>query len=273
MQTPSDARLLRDYAKHGKESAFAELIARHTNLVYSAALRQVESPDAAAEVAQQTFIGLARGAQTLSRKLAEDASLAGWLCRSARNLALNLRRDEFRRHSRERQAMAQRDPTPETAPDWEQLRPVLDEAMSELNEPDYDALVMRFYENQDLRAVGQALGLSDNAAQKRVARALDKLRELFSRRGITTSAAALSIALSANAVQAAPVGLAFTISSAVALGGTTIASTATATAIKTIAMTTLQKTIIGATLAVAIGTGVYEARQVSRLREQNQTLQ
>ncbi len=273
MQTPSDARLLRDYAEHGRESAFAELTARHTNLVYSAALRQVESPDVAAEVAQQAFIGLARGAQNLSRKLADDASLAGWLCRSARNLALNLRRDEFRRHSRERQAMAHHDPTPESAPDWEQMRPVLDEAMAELNEPDYDALVMRFYQNQDLRSVGSALGLSDDAAQKRVARALDKLRELLTRRGVTTRAAALSIVLSANAVQAAPVGLAVTITTAAALGGTTIASTATATAIKTIAMTTLQKTIIGATLAAAVGSGIYETRQASRLREQVQTLQ
>ena len=175
MQPQSDVWLLREYAEHGKESAFAELTARHTNLVYSAALRQVDSPDLAAEVAQQAFIGLARGAQALSRKLAEDASLAGWLCRSARNLSLNLRRDEFRRHSRERQAMALHDPTPEASPDWEQLRPLLDEAMAELNETDYDAIVLRFYRQQDLRSVGRALGLSDDAAQKRVSRAVERL--------------------------------------------------------------------------------------------------
>ena len=134
MQPQSDAWLLREYAEHGKESAFAEITARHTNLVYSAALRQVDSPDLAAEVAQQAFIGLARSALALSRKLAEDASLAGWLCRIARNLSLNLRRDEFRRHSRERLAIAQHDPTPEMSPDWEQLRPLLDEAMAGLTQ-------------------------------------------------------------------------------------------------------------------------------------------
>src|SRR5437762_13418419 len=102
MQPKSDAELLREYAEHGTEAAFAEIVTRHTNLVYSAALRQVPSPDVAAEVAQSVFIGLARGAGLLSPRLAEDASLAGWLCRSARNLPVNFRRDEVRRHSVER---------------------------------------------------------------------------------------------------------------------------------------------------------------------------
>src|SRR6266571_5300217 len=105
MQSKSDAQLLREYAEHGAEAAFAEIVSRHTNLVYSAALRQVDSPDLAAEVAQSVFIDLARGARSLFPQLTEDASLAGWLCRCARNIALNLRRDEFRRHSRERLAM------------------------------------------------------------------------------------------------------------------------------------------------------------------------
>src|SRR5437870_6739778 len=150
MQTKSDAQLLRKYAEHGAETAFGEIVARHTNLVYSAALRQVDSPDIAAEVAQNVFVGLAGAAQGLSRRLAENASLAGWLCRSARNISLNLRRDEFRRHSRERQAMQNLDSLPASPPDWESLRPVLDEAMSELSEPDYDAVVLRFFKNQDL---------------------------------------------------------------------------------------------------------------------------
>ena len=169
--------------------------------MYSAALRQVDSPDIAAEVAQSVFIGLARDARSLSPKLAGNASLAGWLCRGARNISLNLRRDEFRRNSRERQAMENLDSPPDTTPDWERLRPVLDAAMAELSEPDYDALVLRFFKNQDLRSVGLALCVSDDAAQKRVSRALDKLRDLLSQRGITTSAAALSLVLAANAVQ------------------------------------------------------------------------
>src|SRR5438093_5383324 len=135
-------------------------------------------------------MGLARGGRLLTPPLAQDASLAGWLCRSAHNISLNLRRDEFRRHSRERLAMEYLYPTSEPAPGWEHLRPVLDEAMAELDEPDYDALVLRFFKTQDLRSVGLALGVSDDTAQKRVSRALEKLRQHLSRRGITTSAAA-----------------------------------------------------------------------------------
>ena len=177
MPTPSDAQLLRDYATHGADAAFTELVRRHTDLVYSAAWRQVESPDAAAEIAQRVFIGLARGAHELAPRLAADASLAGWLCRSARNLSLNHRRDEFRRQTRERHAMENLLPATDAAPDWEQLRRVLDDAMAELDEPDYDALVLRFFQQQDFRSVGAALGVSDDTAQKRVARALEKDRK------------------------------------------------------------------------------------------------
>ena len=273
MQSKSEAELLREYADRGTEPAFTELVTRYTNLVYSAAARQTDSPDIAAEITQRVFIGLARGVKALSPRLHADASLAGWLCRSARNISLNRRRDEFRRQSRERQAMEHLDLTSEPAPDWERLRPVLDEAMSELSEPDYDALVMRFFNNQDLRSVGQALGVTDDTAQKRVSRALDKLREHLSRRGISTSAAALTIVLSAKAVQAAPAGLAVAISSAATLAGKTITSTATATATKTLTMTTLQKTLI--TLAIAAGVAtplVIQHHAGVKLRAENQSL-
>ena len=272
MHAQADAQLLREYAEHGTEAAFTELVSRHTNLVYSAALRQAASPDIAAEVAQCVFIGLAQGARSLSIRLAEDASLAGWLCRSARNVSLNLRRNEFRRHSRERLAMEDLNPMSETAPDWARLRPVLDDAMSELEESDYDALVMRFFRNQDLRSVGLALGVSDDTAQKRISRALDKLRDHLSQRGITTTAVALSIVLSANAVQAAPIGLAVTISTAAAFAGTALHTSTAIAATKIIAMTTLQKALIVITLAAIAGTGIYEARRASLWQAQTQAL-
>src|SRR5262249_33511189 len=158
-----------------------ELVHRHTNLVFSAAMRQVCLPEAAAEIAQNVFLGLARGAQGLLSRLSAEASLAGWLCRSTRNLSLNFRRDEFRRQSRQRKVMEQLVTTSEDAPDWEPLCRVLDEAMSELNEADYDLLVLRFYKSLDYCGVGAAMGLSDDAAQKRVSRALEKLRQVLSR--------------------------------------------------------------------------------------------
>jgi len=122
---------------------------------------------------------------------------------------------------------------------------------------------MRFFNNQDLRSIGQAFGVSDDTAQKRVSRALDKLREHLSRRGISSTAAALSIVLSANAVQAAPAGLAITISAATALTGSVLSTPTMIATTKIIAMTTLQKAFIAVTTAAVIGTGIYEVRQTS----------
>jgi len=272
METKSDVQLLRDYATRGVEAAFTQLVHRHTNLVYSAGLRQVGSPEAAAEIAQNVFLGLARGAKALVPRLAEEGSLAGWLCRSTRNLSLNFRRDEFRRQSRERKVMEQLAATSEDAPDWERLCRVLDDAMSELSEADYDLLVLRFYKSLDYRAVGAAMDLSDDAAQKRVSRALDKLRELLSQRGIRTSTAALSVVIAANAVQAAPAGLALSISSA-ALGGAATSTSTIIAATKTIAMTTLQKSLAVATVTILATVEIHQARQASQFRRQAQILQ
>jgi RNA polymerase sigma factor (sigma-70 family) len=272
MQPRSDAQLLSEYAKKGTESAFAELVNRHTNLVYSCALRQVGSPDIAAEIAQNVFLGLARSARTLSPKLDQFASLAGWLCRSTRNLSLNFRRDEFRRQSRERQAMDTLNPASEITVDWERLRPMLDEAMSTLSEPDYDALVMRFFQNQDLRAVGLALGVSDDTAQKRVSRALDKLRELLLQRGIATSAGALSMILAANAVQAAPAGLAATISAAVLAGSTITTATLATHALMNWITLKSAATITVAALAAGAGTYLWQQHETSALRGENADL-
>lgn len=273
MQPQSDAQLLRAYAEHGNEPAFTELVQRHTNLVYSAALRQVEVPATAAEISQNVFVSLARDAKNLGPKLTSEASLAGWLCRSARNLSLNHRRDEFRRVTRERHAMEQLLSTSDAAPDWDKLRRVLDDAMAELNETDHDALVLRFYQNQDFHTVGTTIGVSDDTAQKRVARALDKLRNLLAQRGIRATTTTLGVVITANAVQAAPVGLALTISAAALAGTAVTTSTVIAATTKTIVMTTLQKTLVTTTIAVVAGFGIYEARQAAQLRDQVQTLQ
>ena len=182
-------------------------------------------------------------------------------------------RGERRRQSRERQAVEMNVLENHSEADFSQVAPLLDEAINELGEADRTAILLRFFEQQDFRAVGQALGSNEDAARMRVTRALEKLEDLLKRRGVTTSAASLGVVLTVNAVQAAPVGLAVTISTAAALAGTTLATATTATAAKAIAMTTVQKALITVTTAVAIGAGVYEARQNSTLRSQVQTLQ
>ena len=271
MHEKSDVQLLRDYAEDGHEAAFRELVARHTDFVFSAALRQVNSPDLAGDIAQGVFTDLAHKARLLAEQM--PGSLAGWLHRGTRYAALNHLRDTRRRLANERQAMEQLLINSESAPDWERIRPVLDEALDSLGDEDREALLLRYFKNQDFRAVGLALGVSDDTAQKRVSRAVERLREFFSKRNVTIGASGLVVLISANAIQAAPVGLAATISAAAILAGTAVHTSTIIAATKTIAMTTLQKTFIAATLTAAIGTGIFEAHQASQLREQNQTLQ
>jgi len=156
---------------------------------------------------------------------------------------------------------------------WSDIAPYLDAALGELDETDRDAVLLRYFEKKSAREMASQLGISDDAAQKRVSRAVERLREFFAKRGVTVGASGLAVVISANAVQAAPVGLALTISTAVVLTGTTLATTATIVATKAITMTALQKTIVAATIAVLAGAGIYEARQASQLRGQVQDLQ
>ena len=263
-----DLDLLTRYTRDRAEDAFAEIVRRHVDLVHSAALRQVRSPQLAEEVAQSVFTDLARNAH----RLAPDTIVTAWLYQVTRRTAIDVVRREARRQLREHIATEMNVMNATTA-DWTHIEPLLDEAMSALDETDRAAVLLRYFENKSLREVGATLGTSDDAAQKRVSRAVERLREFFAKRGVTVGAGGLAVVISANAVQAAPVGLAVTISTTAILAGTTLATTATATAIKTIAMTTLQKTLITATIAAAVGTGIYEARQASTLRSQNQTLQ
>lgn len=270
MDAQSDAQLLRAYAERRSDAAFAELVRRHIDLVHSAARRMVGDAHLAQDVTQATFLALAKNAAPLT----ERAVLAGWLHRTAQNIAAQTVRTDVRRRAREQEAAAMNEllaASPEA--DWEQIAPHLDAALGELTEPERDAVLLRYFQRQSARDMAQTLGISDEAAQKRVSRAVDRLREFFAKRGVTVGASGLAVVISANAVQAAPVGLALTITTAATLAGTTLATTATVTATKAIAMTTIQKTIVAATIAILAGVGIYEARQVSQLREKVQALE
>ena len=264
----TDLELLARYNRQHAEDAFAELVRRHLGLVYSAALRQVRSPQLAEEVAQSVFIDLARNAA----RLKPDTILTAWLYQVTRRTAIDVVRREASRQLRE-QIATEMNAMNATAADWTRIEPLLDEAMHALDDTDRIAILLRYFENKSLREVGVTLGTSENAAQKRLGRAVERLREFFAKRGVTIGASGLVIVISANAVQAAPVGLAITISSAAALAGTTLAPTAAATVTKAIVMTTTQKALIAAALAAAIGSGIYEARQASQLRAQVRAFQ
>ncbi len=215
-----DCDLLRQYAEHGDEAAFAEVVRRYVDLVYSAAWRQVGGDTGLAQdVAQGVFTELARQARPLSRR----ASLAGWLYTTARFTANNTRRHEHRRRVREQEAYAMNQTAHAREPNWDALQPVLDEAVCALNAADREAVLLRFFQNKNHGEVGSALGVSEDAARKRVDRALEKLRAHFARRGVTVSSAMLATAITANSVKAAPAGLAANVAG-VSLAGAGIAA-------------------------------------------------
>jgi RNA polymerase sigma factor (sigma-70 family) len=264
-----DQQLLRRYAADGSEAAFAELVARYVNLVYSAALRRTGGDaDLAKDVAQLVFTDLARKA----RSLPEGVVLAGWLHRATRYAAGQLLRTERRRQAREQEAVAMNALTSEPAPDWDRIRPLLDDALDRLDRADRDALLLRFFEQRSLADVGLALGATEDATRKRVSRALEKLRADLIRRGVTTTAAALSAAISVNAVQVAPAGLAATLTSAslagAAAGGGTVVGL-----LKLMAMTKLKLGAISAVVVASVVTPlVVQHQHNAELREENEAL-
>lgn len=268
MTPENDSALLREFVDHQSESAFAGLVARYVNLVYSVALRQAGNPHQAEEISQAVFIVLARKAG----QLRHEQALSSWLFQTTRLTANNYLRSEIRRHRREQEAYMQSALNEFTGENWAQVAPLLDTAVEKLGETDRRAILLRFYEGRNLLEVGSALGISEAAAEKRVSRALEKLRKRFGKKGLTLSGTAIAAAVSANAVQAAPATLAAIITTG-ALSGT-VASTATILAVtKSLAMTTAQKLAVTAALVVSIGAGLYETSQAAHARSDVQDIQ
>ena len=254
MPDANDMELLRDYARNGSEAAFAELVRRHIALVYSAAFRHMGIAAHAEEITQAVFIILARKAASLRA----DTILEGWLHETTRLTALSFLRGERRRQFREQEAYMQS--TLQESADtstWNQLAPLLDEAVSRLGKKDRDAVMLRFFKEKSLREVAAALNVNETAAQRRVHCAVEKLRRFFTKRGIALSSAAITGAISANSVQAAPVALAKSVT-AVAIAKGSIAAASTLTLVKgTIKVMTYAKLklAIGVTVVILLAGG------------------
>lgn len=255
MPDASDMDLLQDYDRHGSEAAFAELVQRHISLVYSVALRHVSIAAQAEEITQAVFIILARKAAGLR----PHTILEGWLHETTRLTSLSFRRGERRRQFREQEAYMQSN-LQESGDDpaWNRLAPLLDEAVSRLGKKDRDAVMLRFFKEKQLREVAAALQVSEAAAQRRVLRALEKLRKFFANRGVISTTATIAGAISANSVQAAPVALAKTVTAmAIAKGTTATASTLTLLkgSLKLMAWTKAKMAIVvGISVLLAAGT-------------------
>ncbi len=251
-----DTALLRRYLESRSEPAFAELVRRHVDLVYSAALRRLNGDaHAAADVAQSVFVTLARDAA----RLAQHPTLTGWLYTTTRNAALDVVRSAQRRQVRERIAHDLM-PTTDQVPDWDRLRPVLDAALDELGDTDRTAVLMRYFQNRPFAEIGAMLRVSHDAARMRVDRALAKLHTLLARRGLTSTATALGAVIAQQATVAAPLGLATSITASALF---TTAAAGAATGFFFMTKTTL--TLSALTLA-GFGLSAYEVQQ-NRLAE------
>src|ERR1051325_7949302 len=190
MRTMTDWELIQQYAETRSEEAFAELVRRHLSWVYSVALRKVGQSQLAEEVVQSVFALLARTANSLR----SGTIVSGWLFRTTCFVGSRALRSEQRQKNREEivSSMTAATIQPEDNDTvWQQLAPQLDQAVAALSESDRAAILLRFYERKPLQEVGLRLGISEEAAKKRVSRAVDKLRTSLVQRDVTLAGAVL----------------------------------------------------------------------------------
>jgi len=263
--------LLRRYAEQGSDDAFAALVTRHVNLVYSVALRRSGNPHHAEEITQAVFIVLARKASGLR----QGRALSSWLFQTTRLTAANFVRSEQRRRTREQEAHMQSLANEPSAEVWTRIAPLLDDAVAALREKERRAVLLRFYEDKNLCEVGAALGISEEAAKKRVSRALEKLRMRLHRRNAAVSASLLSSLLTAHCVKAAPPTLAkVATASALSQGVATTASTLILAkgALKIMTWTKTQTTAAVALIVGLAAVSVVQHQAQVRLRKADNLL-
>jgi RNA polymerase sigma factor (sigma-70 family) len=256
-----DMDLVRQFAQNGSEEAFASLVSRHLNLVYSVALRQVRDAHLAEEVTQTVFIILARKAGSFG----PGTIVSGWLCQTARYASAKALTMLRRRQQREQEAFVQSQSNEPETEAWHQIKPLLEAAMSQLPEKDHGAIVLRYFEGRSFREVSTALGTTEAAAKMRVNRALMRMRLFFAKRGVTLSVTAIAEAVSAHSIQAAPTGLAASITAAKVSGTAMSASTTELinTTLNIMAWTKLKTSLtIGTIVIVAAGTATVTWQRV-----------
>jgi RNA polymerase sigma factor (sigma-70 family) len=266
----NDAELLRHFLT-GSQQAFAELVQRHLGLVYSSALRRAAGNTALAhDATQAVFLLLAKKAP----HLCHQASVAGWLYSSAQLKVAEALRTERRRRVREHTAFLMHEISTDTSSaNWEQIRPVLDDAMLGLSGSDREAVLLRYFEGLPFSNIAERLLLTESAARKRIERALEKLRQNLTHKGVTSTASALAAALGTHASVAAPAGLASVVTSAAAV---TIASGPSNALVSFFAlMSTTQKTAAFAVIVALLATGgaLYQRRTARHLKSERSNLE
>lgn len=187
----SDGELLAGYAKKGSEPAFRTLVARHVHLVFATALRQSGNRQLAEEITQNVFVALARKAPLLAR----HETIAGWLHRTTLLESRAMIRAELRRQRREdiAAALAATDESSTPTHDPVGVIPLLDEGLMTLGDAERSALLLRFLEGRTFAEVGRSLGVSEEAARKRVDRAIDRLAGFFKIHGFPSASNATAL--------------------------------------------------------------------------------
>src|SRR5262245_39004349 len=255
LKVMNDHQLLGRFAK-GDESAFAELVSRHVHVVYSTADRILRNGHLAEEVAQDAFCLLARKAS----RLPAHTVLVAWLHRTTWHLAMKALRGELRRKAREELASTSPMNTSDEESLWNQIAPLLDQAIESLNQTERQAVLLRFFERRPAREIGAALGVTEEAARMRVSRAVEKLRTFFSRRGVTCGSATLVALLTSKAVEAAPAAAIRAIEAAARLASRSILSPALALQLFTLMAQIKLKTYLVAGIALLLA--LLTARQI-----------
>lgn len=267
MDGSNDMTLLWEYLDRNSETAFAELVNRHINLIYSVALRYTGNSHDAQDVTQAVFVILARKAPTLRQR----TNLTGWLYETTRFTCGLVLRTRFRQKAREQEAYLQATLNdPENGTQWRQLAPLLEEAMSRLSEKDRTLVALRFFENRSLAETAAALGIREWAARKRAQRAMEKLQKFFLKRGIASSTSVLAGVISVNSVQAAPTALAKSVTAVAIAKGAAVSGpslTLIKGALKIMAWTKAKTAIvIGAGLLLTAGTATITVKEIAAHR-------
>jgi len=239
--------LLRQYVDDKSDAAFAALVERYINLVYSTCLRELNDATLAEDVTQVVFLILARKAS----RLPDGTVLTGWLFKTARYASRNARQQELRRQVYEQQAVQEtmHAMTSETMPGhdatWQGMEPLLHAALDSLSATDRHAVLLRFFDDKSLRETSIALNISEEAARKRVSRAVEKMRRFFSERGVAVSGVLLATLLSANASQAAPATcLSATLAATSTLAPTTLAGVTAGAKVQAMFQATMKAMLI-----------------------------
>lgn len=265
----SDAELLRQYAADHSDSAFSELVGRYIDLVYSTALRMVHDAALAQDVVQSVFIQLAQKAPAI-----RDANaVPGWLYRVTRCQAANAVRAEQTRQRYEMEAMMQAQLEVDAA--WESIRSGLEDAMASLNPAEQNLVILHFFQNQSWRDVSMALALSEDTVQRRAGRALEKLRTFFAKKGISLSAAVIGTSVAENAIQAAPTGLAVSVTTASLAKAASAGSSGILILLKTllgnklafVLLTTALVTGVSIPIGIAIANSIHQPISIEVLRK------